>query len=242
MTSSQTLRQLWTMAGNFLPHSLPANSSSRLAASSAFSALSIRFNSRATACRSFPLQKESELPITKPVQAVPLRGSISVGPFIAVNERHHLPRRNFSFAHEYAYVLLDRDGQGRIIRESRHNDLAEVRANWFAATLLMPESGVRQFLATRGKGGKARGNPAAFDVQLYDIVLLAHHFGVSFSAALYRLPNLGIIRQREFQTLKEQDDKGKGLKLARLLGLSEPDHHAERQFFRDRFLDLALEA
>ena len=182
-----------------------------------------------------------------------------VGPFVAVNEREHLLRRNFSFAHEYAHVLLDRDAQGMISRDSHHNDLAEVRANSFAANLLMPETGVRQFLATLGKGSdsrlfaeaptetgaisiEARGNAASLDVQLHDVVLLAHQFGVSRIVALYRLRNLRIIGERDFQTLSAQDQAGKGRELARLLDLPEPDHQAARQLFRHRFLSLALEA
>jgi Zn-dependent peptidase ImmA (M78 family)/DNA-binding XRE family transcriptional regulator len=181
-----------------------------------------------------------------------------VGPFVAVNVGEHLLRRTFSFAHEYAHVLLDRDSQGMISRDSERNALAEVRANAFAANLLMPEAGVRQFLGRLGKGVdnrlfaeaatvdgavsiEARGNPAAQDVQLHDIVLLAHHFGVSRSVALYRLRNLRIVSEREFQTLLAQDQAGRGRELERLL-LPEPDHQAAREAFRHRFLSLAMEA
>jgi phage-related baseplate assembly protein len=72
--------------------------------------------------------------------------------------------------------------------------------------------------------------------------LLAHQFGVSRSVALYRLRNLKIIGERDFQTLAAQDQAGKGRELARLLDLPEADHQAARQLFRHRFLSLALEA
>jgi Zn-dependent peptidase ImmA (M78 family)/transcriptional regulator with XRE-family HTH domain len=182
-----------------------------------------------------------------------------VGTFVAVNEHEHLLRRTFSFAHEYAHVLLDRDAQGIISRDSRHNDLAEVRANSFAANLLLPGGGIRKFLSTLGKGTdsrlyaeapidsgvisiEARGNTMALDVQLHDVVLLAHHFGVSRRVAIYRLRNLKIINDREFQALIAQDHAGRGRELARLLALPEPDHRAAREVFRHRFLSLALEA
>ena len=184
---------------------------------------------------------------------------VEVGPFVAVNEHEHLLRRTFSFAHEYAHVLLDRNAQGTISRARERNDLIEVRANAFAANLLMPEAGVRQFLATLGKGSdsrlfaeapsdtgafsiEARGNAADLDVQLHDVVLLADQFGVSRSVALYRLRNLRILSERDFTVLMAQDQAGKGRDLARLLALPEVDHHAERQQFRHRFLSLALEA
>ncbi|MDD4933518.1 MAG: XRE family transcriptional regulator [Methylacidiphilaceae bacterium] len=182
-----------------------------------------------------------------------------VGPFVVVNEREHLLRRTFSFAHEYGHVLLDRDAQRMISRDSHRDDLPEVRANSFAANLLMPATGVRQFLATLGKGSdsrlfaeaptkmgaisiEARSRVAAPDIQLLDVVLLAHQFGVSRSFTLYRLHNLKIIGERDFQTVWAQNEAGKGSELARLLDLPEPDHQAARHFFRHRFLRLALEA
>jgi hypothetical protein len=79
-----------------------------------------------------------------------------VGPFVVVNRDEHILRRTFSFAHEYAHVVLDCDAKGVISRASDRADLGEVRANAFAASFLMPEVGVRRYLATLGKGGESR--------------------------------------------------------------------------------------
>jgi hypothetical protein len=79
-------------------------------------------------------------------------------------------------------------------------------------------------------------------VQLYDIVRLAHHFGVSRIAALYRLRNLRILSKPEFDQLKELDDLGRGEQLAEHLGLPEPNHVEAREGFQHRILGLALEA
>jgi hypothetical protein len=167
---------------------------------------------------------------------------------------------------EYAHVLLDRERRGTISRVADRNSLSEVRANAFAANFLMPEEGVWQFITALGKGSPSRrhaevfgdsvevlGNsgvvralsraePKSQDIQLYDVVHLAHHFDVSRLAALYRLYNLGFVTGAELERLKAQEEVGRGKEVAILLGLPEPDHEAARDEFRHRFLSLALEA
>lgn len=182
-----------------------------------------------------------------------------IGPFVVVNERESYVRITFSFAHEYAHVLLDRDAEGTSIsRDSQRNALTEVRANSFAANLLMPEAGVRGFLATLGKGSATRlyaeaptGDEHAetfegrvsfgHEVRLHDVVLLAHQFGVSRAVALYRLRNLKLVTEREFERLLD-DERQRGRALATHLKLPERKRAEARHHFLQRFLGLALEA
>src|SRR5262249_33637148 len=84
--------------------------------------------------------------------------------------------------------------------------------------------------------------PGTQAVQLYDVAQLAHHFGVSRLSALFRLRNLRLVSETEFQHLKSLDDRGKGKQLAEQLGLPEPNHVEMRSEFKHRFLGLALEA
>jgi Zn-dependent peptidase ImmA (M78 family)/DNA-binding XRE family transcriptional regulator len=182
-----------------------------------------------------------------------------VGLFVVANRAHHYLRRRFSFAHEYAHVVADRDRSGLISRTSQRDDLVEMRANAFAANFLMPEDGVRQFVAGLGKGKPSRAFAEVYDeagslnvegrsepgtqtLQLYDVVQLAHHFGASRLSALFRLRNLRLLTEAEFEHLKALDEQGKGKQLAALLGLPEPDHTEMRGEFKHRFLGLALEA
>ncbi len=182
-----------------------------------------------------------------------------VGLFVVANRTHHLLRRRFSFAHEYAHVLADRDRFGLVSRASERDNLIEVRANAFAAGLLMPEEGVRKFVADLGKGMPSRVYTEVFDevgsvdvegrtspgsqaVQLYDVVQIAHHFGVSCIAALYRLRNLRFVTDAEFEQLKRLDKEGKSKQLAKQLGYREPKRDNIRDWFRQRSLVLALEA
>jgi len=87
----------------------------------------------------------------------------NIGLFVVANRAHHHLRRRFSFAHEYAHVVADRDRSGLVSRASDRDDLIEVRANSFAASFLMPEEGVRQFVAGLGKGSPSRAYAEVFD-------------------------------------------------------------------------------
>ncbi|HHH29380.1 MAG TPA: ImmA/IrrE family metallo-endopeptidase [Polyangiaceae bacterium] len=182
-----------------------------------------------------------------------------IGVFVVANREHHLLRRRFSYAHEYCHVLLDRDQRGLVSRGQDRNELLEVRANAFAASFLMPADAVRQFVQALGKGqpsrmeaevfdeeapvrARARATPGSQDIQIYDVVQVAHRFGVSRTAACYRLKSARLLTSAELDDLLEQDRAGRGRELEKLLGLPEPDHRAQRNEFRRRFLGLALEA
>ncbi len=184
----------------------------------------------------------------------------SIGVFVVVNADHPPVRRRFSWAHEYAHVLVDRNRSGAISRAENRTDLLEVRANAFAAEFLMPADGTLQFVHALGKGSASRSQvsifdgsaavqveqrstPGSQDIQLYDVALLASHFGVSRISALYRLKNLRLIDDPEFQHLKKEEDAGVGQTIADFL--SAPETGADKTAgddFRRRFLGLALEA
>lgn len=183
----------------------------------------------------------------------------SVGLFIVANRQHASARRRFSFAHEYAHVLFDRRMKGMVTRASDRDELAEVRANAFAAAFLMPPEGIRQFVNALGKGqpsraiaqvfdeagavqAEGRAAPGSQDIQLYDVVHLAHYYGVSRLAALFRLRNLKLVTQAEWEQLKSADDAGYGLELARLLNLPDSGEGDDADGFRHRVLGLSLEA
>jgi Zn-dependent peptidase ImmA (M78 family)/transcriptional regulator with XRE-family HTH domain len=183
----------------------------------------------------------------------------NVGLFVVVNRDHPAVRQRFSWCHEYAHLLLDRAQMGRVSRESERADLLEVRANVFAANFLMPEEGVRQLVGTLGKGSASRLHAEIFDesgvvpvdtrtaggsqdLQIYDAVRLAHHFGVSPLSALYRLLNLKLITERQFKNMKQLDQAGMSPRLAALFGLTQPTADENIAAFHRRYVLLALEA
>lgn len=199
---------------------------------------------------------------------VPMPDSVSgltishpkVGPFVVVNESHSRERRRFSWCHEYAHVLLDKDAIGMVSRVSERDDLREVRANSFAANFLLPEQGVRQFVAALGKGSASRihadifdeagvvaidsrTDPATQEIQLYDVVQLAHSYGVSAPSTLYRLRNLKLVSESEFERLRSMDEEGRSRRIAVAFGVEADQALAEqRGEFQRRFLALGLEA
>lgn len=180
------------------------------------------------------------------------------GVLIAVNREHGFYRRRFSFAHEYAHVLFDRDRQANVSRVGDWDSQLEVRANSFAAAFLLPAAGVRQFMEYLAKGAASRNQRQIFDglegrtaerrsppgsqeVRIHDLAMLAHHFGTSRSAALYRLKSLRMINDRQLRVLR-QKDATMGRETAEALGLEQPDEGRQRHLCRKRFIALGIEA
>jgi Zn-dependent peptidase ImmA (M78 family) len=190
----------------------------------------------------------------------------SVGHCILVNYHHERSRKRFSYAHEYAHALLDRDKTATVSLEQNRSDMAEVRANAFAAAFLMPRTGVWAFLNARFKAGpgvieqtvydptaesdgaevraQRRASPRSQDLTYEDVAALAHHFGVSYLAMLFRLKSLSIVNATEFTQLRNKEHFGKSY-----LDLLETfvDDQGQQQRKPDReivsqVLHLALEA
>lgn len=80
------------------------------------------------------------------------------------------------------------------------------------------------------------------DLQIYDVVKLAYHFGVSVLSAVYRLLNLKLLTDKQCEEIRKLDSDGLSVSVAQLLGLVDiPAEDHVRAFYR-RYLVLALEA
>lgn len=178
---------------------------------------------------------------------------------VAANRMHHILRRRFSFAHEYAHVLLDRKLKAILSHTRDRSSLMEVRANAFAASFLMPAEGVRSYVNTLSKGLGSRTRADTFDeeavtrvegrnrvdtqnIELHDVVRMAHHFGVSCAAMLYRLKGLDFVTEEERSSLAAQDSAGLAKALRGFLGLPEPVDFDGEMRVHARFLAMAIEA
>ena len=123
-----------------------------------------------------------------------------VGGCLAVNNLHPEDRGRLSLAHGYGHFLTARYKpmvfiEGLYFRHSKGEQIA----NQFAYHFLMPTSGItRRFNDIRWTKGK---------VTPYDLVGLAHYFGVSFEALNYRLEELRLIPTGMLDSLKEQGFK-----------------------------------
>jgi transcriptional regulator with XRE-family HTH domain len=74
----------------------------------------------------------------------------SIGAVILINNTHARVRRRFSYAHEYAHALIDReqDSTAMVSTQANAAERTEKRANAFAAAFLIPHRGVRTYLAS----------------------------------------------------------------------------------------------
>lgn len=187
----------------------------------------------------------------------------SIGLAILVNASHPRGRKRFSYAHEYAHALLDRE-HNRISSTGNSTELVEKRANAFAATFLMPRDGVYEVLRSLDKGLPSRQEQTIFDaaggghidaeyrspprsqrITYKDVALVAHHFGVSYQAALYRLKSLRHISQSETDELLKREEFGRSYlrELDLFADLEEPE---EKKYWnrelRNEIAHLAIEA
>jgi len=88
----------------------------------------------------------------------------------------------------------------------------------------------------------SRTDPATQEIPLYDVVQLTHSYGVSVPSTLYRLRNLKLISEPEFERLRSMDEEGRSRRIAVAFGV-EPDQSIEqRGEFQRRFPALGLEA
>lgn len=182
---------------------------------------------------------------------------------IIINANHTHARQRFSYAHEYAHALFDANRTVAISNSDNAGDLIEVRANAFASAFLMPEQGVIDLLRSMGKGGGSRINLAVYDassesaiiaqcrqsaslqkISAQSIAWIAHHFGVSYQAAIYRLQNLGFLKTQEREDLLKEEPKGK--EYIRILLLNDVeisiDRTSQNRELKAQIAHLAIEA
>ena len=182
----------------------------------------------------------------------------STGFAVLVNAGHGLERRRFSYAHEYAHVLFDREQSVRMTLQKNSSELAEMRANAFASAFLMPSGGVTQWLNRIGKGHPSRLAQTTFNVAddsameteirprsgsqvitCQDVAVLARRFCVSYDAAVWRLKNLNHVSSAKAHALLSQKEIAK-----RHIKLLDKDNQSRRseQEFHNQLISLAIEA
>ncbi len=143
------------------------------------------------------------------------------------NSSHVRSRMRFSIAHEYAHSLLDPNYEIRVSSKQNSVELTECRANAFAASFLMPKTGVFEVLQRCNKGFSTRHEQSVFDVageaqidceirnpsgsqqiNHKDVATLAYYYGVSYPVALFRLKGLRYISSPESAHLLDQERYG----------------------------------
>ena len=123
--------------------------------------------------------------------------SDQIGGCIAVNCMHPEPRCRFTLAHEYGHFLTSRFKNNVYCFRGRAT--TERIADQFAVHFLMPSTGInRRFKGIRNI--KKQFTP-------YDLVDMAHYYGVSVEALSYRLEDLRLIGTGALEDLKDKGFK-----------------------------------
>lgn len=191
----------------------------------------------------------------------------SIGMAILVNASHPRARKRFSFVHEYAHALFDRDRTISVSSADNSKDQVEKRANAFAAAFLMPSNGVREVLQRLDKGSRGRSGNFVYDaasdgsvevefrssskfqrITYKDVAVVAQRFGVSYQASVFRLRSLRYVSQVECDDLLKREELGR--ECLRVLGLREEHDEAVRatkrrsryRELRSEITSLAIEA
>jgi hypothetical protein len=165
------------------------------------------------------------------------------------------------------HALIDHSTEPKVSAESNRTELVEVRANAFAAAFLLPKGGVESFLSARDKGSVSREEQIVYDpstehgvqnvraekrtaawlqaITFQDVASLSHCFGVSYSAATYRLKALGKLNNDELTRLLSEQNSGR--QFLRLLRIGNDLESSDDPRRRDRELvsqvaSLCLEA
>jgi Zn-dependent peptidase ImmA (M78 family)/DNA-binding XRE family transcriptional regulator len=157
--------------------------------------------------------------------------SDQIGGCIAVNSQHIEERCRMSLAHDYGHFLTLRYKPKLYIEGYySHRSENEKIADQFAVHFLMPTTGItRRFTDIRKTKGK---------VTPYDLVEIAHYFGVSFEALCYRLAGLRLIPSGMLEHLKEEGFKVRDIQ--QRLGLETLPSNRQRLPLRHQLL--AVEA
>ncbi|MBW3609804.1 MAG: ImmA/IrrE family metallo-endopeptidase [Actinobacteria bacterium] len=137
----------------------------------------------------------------------------ALGPVVFVNIEQAPVRQRFTLAHELGHHHLHEGRELDQLADLRNlTDPREAEANFFAAEFLAPRPALQAFVARDRSHGLER------------IVRLSCEFGLSASAALYRLSTWDLLTAREpVERLKQEIDEGLHHEVRNHLGLADLD-------------------
>ena len=110
-----------------------------------------------------------------------LQASVAGKPFVVISSNWPGDRQRFTLAHELGHLIL----HGRL-----NPAISEEKAcNRFASAFLLPGSGLRQQLGER-----------RHKLEVQELYILKHEYGISMAACLFRAADLGIIDERAMKS------------------------------------------
>lgn len=120
----------------------------------------------------------------------------AIGACILINAKHHWKRRIQTAAHETGHFVADRSHADILEEDEVAPSIEERFARRFGSAFLMPASGVRARF-DQISGGEGR-------VDVRELVLLAHQFGVAAEAMCRRLEELGALNQGTWDSIRDR--------------------------------------
>jgi Zn-dependent peptidase ImmA (M78 family) len=107
--------------------------------------------------------------------------------FILINSKHSLGKQHFTICHELYHLFIQEEFTSMVCKTGIFNlkDKEEFNADYFAAILLLPESGIKSLIPNIELKRDS--------ISLKTILKIEHYYSCSRAALLYRLHDLGII-------------------------------------------------
>lgn len=107
--------------------------------------------------------------------------------FMLINSSHSLGKQHFTISHELYHLFIQKDFNSMVCQTGRFDkkDKEEFNADYFAAVLLLPESGIKALIPDNELNKDK--------ITLKTVLKIEHYYSCSRAALLYRLIELGII-------------------------------------------------
>jgi Zn-dependent peptidase ImmA (M78 family) len=113
--------------------------------------------------------------------------------FMLVNSNQTLGRQNFTICHELFHLFIQENFRAMVCKAGYYpkDNETELKADLFAAALLIPEIGVRQFIPSHEFGKDL--------ISINTLLAIEHYYRCSRSALLRVLKKLGYIGSQKYE-------------------------------------------
>ncbi len=137
--------------------------------------------------------------------------------FMLINRNHIMGRQHFTIGHELYHLFVQENFNAQKCNTGlfeKQTDIEEIKADYFAACLLLPENGIKQLVPAEERPKKNLISDATvFKIQQY--------YRLSVNAVIYRLIELDFVDKTYYDKYKNEK-KAIARKLGYDIGLFEP--------------------
>lgn len=136
--------------------------------------------------------------------------------FMLLNSNHSRGKQHYTIAHEFYHLFYQTDFKPHACNPGNNNgaDANEKLADTFASELLLPAMGLKKMIPLQELHSK--------DISVPTMLKLENYFSVSHSALIFRLRNLDLITQKQFEFFAQLKIKQTAIEYGFDLSLYEP--------------------